>query len=151
MLNGDMPGFKAASAPAVLTAVPITPEAALEKMRLMALLGVASKAAGGAVALSEVQAALDVPEEQVQPWIIRAIGRKLLEGKIDQVAGTLTATRCTRRAFGGTEWGSLARQLAALSEGLAGIGERLSAAAAAQQQQGGGGGGPAAAKAAIRA
>lgn len=40
-------------------------EASLEKIRLMALLSVASRAAGGAVALSEVQAALDIPEDQV--------------------------------------------------------------------------------------
>ncbi len=31
----------------------------------MALLGVASKASGGPIALSEVQAALDIPEEEV--------------------------------------------------------------------------------------
>jgi hypothetical protein len=51
-------------------APPTTPphprqDAALEKMRLLALLGVAGRAAGGAVALSEVRAALDIPEEQV--------------------------------------------------------------------------------------
>lgn len=54
-------------------------------MRLMALLTVASRAAGGAVALSEVRGALDIPEDEVQPWIVKAIGRKLIEGKIDQV------------------------------------------------------------------
>ncbi|KAI8472176.1 MAG: hypothetical protein J3K34DRAFT_215264 [Monoraphidium minutum] len=138
MLAGDMAGYKAAAGGAVLEGVPVAQDASLEKMRLMALLGVGSRAAGGAVALSEVQAALDIPEDQVQPWIITAIGRKLIEGKIDQVAGTLTATRCHRRAFGNREWGSLAQQLAGLSDSLSQVADML--ASAEQQQQHGGGG-----------
>lgn len=149
MLAGDMAACRAAASPALLEGVPVSEEATLEKMRLMALLGVASRAAGGAVALSEVQAALDIPEDQVQPWIITAIGRKLIEGKIDQVAGTLTATRCHRRAFGNGEWSSLAQQLAGLSDSLAQVASMLGATQEEQQQQqhhGGGGGAAAAAK-----
>jgi translation initiation factor 3 subunit M len=104
----------------------------------MALIAVASRAAGGAVALSEVQAALDIPEDQVQPWIVRAIGKRLIEGKIDQVAGTVTATRCLRRAFSSNDWAALAQRLKGLGSGLSAIAERLGAQQQGAQQQHGG-------------
>ncbi|GBF95695.1 eukaryotic translation initiation factor 3 subunit M [Raphidocelis subcapitata] len=135
LLEGDMAAYKAAAAPAVLAGVPMTEEACLEKVRLMALLAVASRAAGGAVSLSEVQAALDIPEDQVQPWIVRAIGKRLIEGKIDQVAGTVTATRCLRRAFSSNDWAALAQRLKGLGAGLSAVAERLGVQQQAAQQQ----------------
>lgn len=55
---------------------------------------------------------------QVQPWIVRAIGSKLIEGKIDQVAATVTITRCHHRTFTNKEWSGLGQQLASLREAL---------------------------------
>jgi hypothetical protein len=64
------------------------------------------------------------------------------------VAGTLTATRVHRRAFGAGEWGSLSQQLAGLASNLADVADRLGTAQQQQQQQhaAAGGGGAAAAK-----
>ena len=49
------------------------------------------------VSFSSVQTALDIPEDQVELFVVRAIGAKLLEGKIDQVRERV----CVRREEGG--------------------------------------------------
>eukprot|EP00879_Flechtneria_rotunda_P004880 GHRR01005154.1.p1 GENE.GHRR01005154.1~~GHRR01005154.1.p1 ORF type:complete len:241 (+),score=111.48 GHRR01005154.1:2004-2726(+) len=118
MLKGDLQGFKAAATPAVLDSVGVSADAALDKMRLMALLVLGSKAAGSAVSFADIQSALDISAEQVQPWIVRAIGSKLVEGKIDQVAATVTISRCHHRTFTSREWQGLGQQLTALREAL---------------------------------
>lgn len=68
---------------------------------------------------------------QVQQWIMRAIGSKLIEGKIDQVAGTVTITRCHHRTFTSSEWQGLGQQLTALREALQGANDMLLAKQAA--------------------
>lgn len=139
MLNGDLAGFKSAASPAVLDSVGISADAALDKMRLMALLVLGSRANGSAVPFTELQKALDIAPEQVQPWIVRAIGSKLIDAKIDQVAGTVTITRCHHRTFTNKEWQGLGQQLAALREALQGTQDTLlsrqSARAAARPAQ----------------
>eukprot|EP00878_Enallax_costatus_P031920 GHUV01034989.1.p1 GENE.GHUV01034989.1~~GHUV01034989.1.p1 ORF type:complete len:194 (+),score=61.18 GHUV01034989.1:333-914(+) len=118
MLNGDLQGFKSAASPAVLESVGISQDAALDKMRLMALLTLGSRANGAAVPFADLQTALDITPEQVQPWIVRAIGSKLIDAKIDQVAGTVTITRCHHRTFTSKEWQGLGQQLSALRDAL---------------------------------
>lgn len=51
--------------PAVLESVGVTADAALTKMRLMALLMLGSKASGSPVPFTDIQAALDITPEQV--------------------------------------------------------------------------------------
>jgi hypothetical protein len=63
-------GFKTAATPAVLEGVGVSPEAALDKMRLLALLVLGSKAKGSAVPFADIQAALDIPLEQVRIVIL---------------------------------------------------------------------------------
>lgn len=62
---------------------------------------------------------------QVQPWIVRAIGSKLIEGKIDQVASTVVISHCHHRTFTSREWQGLGQQLAALKEALQGANDML--------------------------
>lgn len=135
VLRGDLKGFKSAATPAVLEAIGVSADAALDKMRLMALLVLGSKANGAAVAFSDIQAALDIPAEQVQQWIVRAIGSKLLEGKIDQVAATVTISRCHHRTFTSSEWEGLRDQLRALREALQGANDMLIAKQAGRAPQ----------------
>ncbi|KAF8059143.1 eukaryotic translation initiation factor 3 subunit M [Scenedesmus sp. PABB004] len=166
MLRGDLPGFKAAATPAVLEAVGVTAEAATDKTRMLALLVLGGRANGAAVPLAEVQAALDIPAEQVraprrtaprrgrppappaapaapaapadppararrgrqvQPWLVRAIGAKLIDARIDQVASRVTVSRVHHRTFTSNEWAGLGQQLGALRDALAAAGETLAA------------------------
>jgi translation initiation factor 3 subunit M len=131
VLLGDLQGFRAAATPAVLEGIGVSADAALDKMRLMALLVLGSKSSRSAVSFEEIQTALDIPSDQVQQWIMRAIGSKLIEGKIDQVAGTVTITRCHHRTFTSSEWQGLGQQLTALREALQGANDMLLAKQAA--------------------
>ena len=63
----------------------MTADAALYKARVAALLSLGNRAGHEDVTFSAVQSALDIPEDQVELFVVRAIGSKLLEGKIDQV------------------------------------------------------------------
>jgi hypothetical protein len=58
-------GFNRVGTPAVLESVGVTADAALTKMRLMALLMLGSKASGSPVPFTDIQAALDITPEQV--------------------------------------------------------------------------------------
>jgi hypothetical protein len=62
---------------------------------------------------------------QVQPWIVRAIGSKLLEGKIDQLSATVVISRCHHRTFTSREWQGLGEQLGALKGALQGAHDML--------------------------
>jgi translation initiation factor 3 subunit M len=76
----------------------------------------------------------------VQPWVVRAIGSKLLDGRIDQVAATVTVSRCHHRTFTSQEWCGLGDQLRGMRAALASTTDMLVARQAAR----GGGGGAAA-------
>eukprot|EP00798_Chlamydomonas_sp_ICE-L_P011889 gene11889-14993_t len=64
----------------------ITAEQALYKARMVALLSLGGQAAHEELSFAEVEKALDIPADQVEIWLVRAIGSKLIEGKIDQLA-----------------------------------------------------------------
>ena len=49
--------------------------------------------------------------EEVEQWVVKAIGAKLLEAKLDQVRRVVVVTRCTFRVFGKQQWEDLRRQL----------------------------------------
>ncbi|EFJ48655.1 hypothetical protein VOLCADRAFT_109764 [Volvox carteri f. nagariensis] len=120
VVAGDVAGARDASASAALEAAGgVSTEAVLSKARMTALLAACARAGHGEVALGDLRVALDVPEDQVQSWIVRAIGAKLLEGRVDSVRGTVSVARSTHPCFGQAQWSKLATQLAALKETVA--------------------------------
>ena len=60
-----------------------------------------------------MQEALDLEEGQEEAWVIRGIGLKLLEARIDQMRRSVTVTKLTQRAFTAAQWADLRAQLAA--------------------------------------
>lgn len=58
------------------------------------------------------QASLKVGDGEVEAWIVRAVGKKLLDAKMDQTAGTVAVTRCSHRSFGPSQWLELSDRLA---------------------------------------
>ena len=60
-----------------------------------------------------LQEALDLEEGQEEAWVIRGIGLKLLEARIDQMRRSVTVTKLTQRAFTSAQWADLRAQLAA--------------------------------------
>lgn len=77
------------------------------------------------------QAALDVAPEAVEPALIRAIGARLLEAKIDQIKGVVSISQALQASFGGGDWERVRSQLAAYRDNLA----QVAALVAARQQQ----------------
>ena len=59
------------------------------------------------------QSALGIPEEEVESWVVRAIGKKLLDARIDQLSRSVTVTRSAHRCFGSEQWQELRAQLSA--------------------------------------
>eukprot|EP00887_Chlorella_sp_A99_P007987 scaffold12.g7987.t1 len=97
-------------------------EAALAKMRLLALMGLAH----GATELSfaDIQAALGLGSvAEVEGVVVQAIGKRILEARIDQLRGTVTVARCPPRTFGPAQWAELQGQLAAWAETVRGVRE----------------------------
>ena len=59
------------------------------------------------------QEALGVGEGDVEAWVVRAIGKKLLEARIDQMRRTVAVTKCAQRYFSTAQWRALLAQLGA--------------------------------------
>ena len=54
-----------------------------------------------------------VPVSEVEPWVVRAISRGLVDARMDQTAATVTVTRTIQRDFGSTQWTGLQAKLRA--------------------------------------
>ena len=60
-----------------------------------------------------MQEALALEDGEVEAWVIRASGRKLLEARIDQLRGRVAVTRIPQRTFTADQWRQLTAQLGA--------------------------------------
>ncbi|KXZ45351.1 hypothetical protein GPECTOR_55g257 [Gonium pectorale] len=124
---GDVAGTRAAATAAALESVGggVTQDVLLSKARMTALLSACAGCGAGEVALKDLAAAMDVPEDQVPTWIVRAIGAKMLEGRLDSCRGVLSVARATHPVFAAPQWAKLASQLGALKETVAAAVEAL--------------------------
>eukprot|EP00884_Botryococcus_braunii_P022700 jgi/Botrbrau1/9113/Bobra.0305s0017.1 len=86
------------------------------KTRIMALLVLASKTTD--ISFAAVKSALGVEESAVESWIVRAIGKKLLEARIDQPAQRISIIKCTVRTFSQDQWAQLRTQLGTWKENV---------------------------------
>uniref|UniRef100_A0A7S0WQZ1 PCI domain-containing protein n=1 Tax=Chlamydomonas leiostraca TaxID=1034604 RepID=A0A7S0WQZ1_9CHLO len=135
VLSGDLKALKAAATQPALDAVGLGgqggQDAVASKARLVALLALCGGKVGGEeVTFAAIQSALEVGPSEVEGWLVRAIGAKLLEGRIDQVRGVVTVTRATQRTFGASEWAALAGQLAGWRDSIKGVRAMLATQAA---------------------
>lgn len=91
----------------------------LEKMRLFALAGLGLEQR----TYAEVAAALQIPEAEVERWVVRAIGSGVVEAKMDQVKQTVTvvhlATACAKFTPSKEQWAALAAKLNKCKSALA--------------------------------
>jgi translation initiation factor 3 subunit M len=115
LLGGTVKEFRAFMAgdgKAVVTAVGsrTTEEALLSKMMLMALVGLFNRRAS--VSFKEIADTLDLAtNSDVENLIVKAIGKKLIEAKIDQLAEEVVISKCSSRTFERAEWEGLAADL----------------------------------------
>jgi hypothetical protein len=99
--DGALPEFMsfASAQKAVFTQHKLDAAALERSVRLLALCSLAAQSSEKALSFAAVQAALQVPAEEVELWVIEAIGERLLEASIDQIAGTVTV-KYVRACFG---------------------------------------------------
>jgi len=135
LLKGTIAEYEAfvKSNPKALTAVGLSADLGMTKMRLMALAAIAEKATGsGEIAYATFKDALKVSASEVEEWIVKAIGAKLIDAKMDQVREVVTVTRCAHRVFGKEQWSDLRVKLAAWRDNLTGVKGMAKAAATGQ-------------------
>ena len=75
-------------------------------------------------------------EGDVEVWVVRAIGKKLLEARIDQMRRTVAVTKCMQRTFSATQWRALLTQLGAWKVRLPGAHLRCKGCALYSQESG---------------
>ncbi|KAK9248401.1 hypothetical protein V1506DRAFT_452545 [Lipomyces tetrasporus] len=112
-VTGTLADFKAFSAahPDVFSSNGLDREALTTKIRLLTLSTLAGSSPNFTVSYSSIASALEIPEEEVEFWIIDVIRAGLLEGKMSQLERKLFVHQVATRTFGETEWNVIARQL----------------------------------------
>lgn len=111
VLDGDLKAFESFDKSS-LAALEISQEELLLKLRLTALMALSSKS--HVVSFQAVQQALGLQNNaEVEQWIVRAIGKRLVEGRIDQLRGSFSVSKCSHRTFTTASWQQLREQLGA--------------------------------------
>ncbi|KAI3425857.1 hypothetical protein D9Q98_007831 [Chlorella vulgaris] len=117
-LGGTMEEFQAfvgsPAGAATLEAADVSAEAALTKMRLLAFAGLAHGVSE--VSFEQIQAALGLAEGEVEAAVVKAIGKKIAEARIDQLRCTVAISKCAPRTFGSEHWRELQQTLTGWKE-----------------------------------
>ncbi|XP_010458222.1 PREDICTED: eukaryotic translation initiation factor 3 subunit M [Camelina sativa] len=95
-------------------------EDCLTKMRLLSLVDLASDESGK-IPYASIKDTLEVNEEEVELWIVRAITAKLIDCKMDQMNQVVIVSRCSEREFGTKQWQSLRTKLATWRDNISNI------------------------------
>ncbi|CAI9276892.1 unnamed protein product [Lactuca saligna] len=96
---------------ALLNSHGIVHEDCIAKMRLMSIVDLASKESGQ-IPYHMIKDTLQIEDDEVEPWVVKAITAKLIDCKIDQMNEVIRVTRYTERVFGQQQWLSLREKLA---------------------------------------
>ena len=110
-LTGTVTEYKsfASSNKGVFETLEITEESASTKMRLLALMGLAHGTAE--ITYDEIATGLDIPSSEVESVVVQAIGKRLIEARINQLASSVSISKCAPRTFGPDQWKELQQQL----------------------------------------
>ncbi|MCJ1311586.1 hypothetical protein MMC25_005259 [Agyrium rufum] len=88
------------------------PTSVLErKMRLLTLASLAAASSSRSLPYSQIATALQIPDEEVEMWVIDVIRAGLVEGKLSQLQKTFLIHRSTYRVFGDKQWVEVAGRL----------------------------------------
>ncbi|KAJ1569634.1 hypothetical protein HK405_012554, partial [Cladochytrium tenue] len=81
------------------------------KIRLLTLATLASQFVDGEMPYSAVAESLNIPESDVEMWIIDGIRAGLIDGKMNQLKRAVIVSRSTYRVFGEQHWSLLSAKL----------------------------------------
>eukprot|EP00189_Rhodosorus_marinus_P002498 CAMPEP_0113962890 /NCGR_PEP_ID=MMETSP0011_2-20120614/6194_1 /TAXON_ID=101924 /ORGANISM="Rhodosorus marinus" /LENGTH=411 /DNA_ID=CAMNT_0000974849 /DNA_START=161 /DNA_END=1396 /DNA_ORIENTATION=+ /assembly_acc=CAM_ASM_000156 len=80
-----------------------------DKMRLLTFATLGNQS--NELEYQTIQTALDIPEEEVEEWVIRAISSGLIVAKMNQVTRTVHVHRSTSRSFSADQWQPLGERI----------------------------------------
>jgi len=80
----------------------ISKDLCIEKTRMEALLNVARASGNTPIPYKKIGDVLQVNEDEVEHWIVKASGEKLLTARIDQIQRLVSVMTCNSRGFDGT-------------------------------------------------
>ncbi|GER31319.1 eukaryotic translation initiation factor 3subunit M [Striga asiatica] len=92
----------------------------VSKMRLVSLVDL-GKNESGQIPYSLIKETIQIEDDEVEPWIVKAISAKLIDCRIDQINHVVVVCRYTERAFGLHEWQFLRSKLAAWRGNIANV------------------------------
>nr|CAD1820154.1 unnamed protein product [Ananas comosus var. bracteatus] len=101
--------FQAANS-TLLKSYGLVHEDCITKMRLMSLLDLSSKGSGE-IPYSLIKDALQITDDEVEHWVVKAIMSKIIDCKMDQMNQIVIVSRHTERAFGLSQWQNLHSKL----------------------------------------
>lgn len=88
-------------------------------MRLLCLCSLAESESQ--LSYARVAEVLQVPEQEVELWVVEAVAHGLLEASVDQVPQLVAVSRCVHRSFGREQWLGLQQRLTAWRRNVAGL------------------------------
>lgn len=91
------------------------------KMRLLTLASVAATINSREIEYKRISKALQIPEEDVETWVIDVIRAGLIEGKLSQQKKVFLVHRTTYRVFGEKQWREVASKTGTLRASLLNI------------------------------
>ncbi|KAG8366964.1 hypothetical protein BUALT_Bualt16G0023000 [Buddleja alternifolia] len=95
----------------LLTSYGLVHEDCVAKMRLISLVDLGT-IESGQIPYSLIKETLQIEENEVESWIVKAITAKLIDCRIDQMNQVVIVSRCIERVFGLNEWQALRSKLA---------------------------------------
>lgn len=81
---------------------------------------------------SAIASTLDIPEDQVEKWVIMGVSSGLIEAKMDQLSKVVLVERCVVRQFGRKEWEALKVRLDKWKVNVRGVLDALKSASDGQ-------------------
>lgn len=101
------------------------PESAVEplktKIRLLTLASLAASAANRSIPYSTISDELQIPEDDVEMWVIDTIRAGLVEGKLSQLKREFLIQRATYRVFGPKQWSEIQGRLMVWQQSIEGV------------------------------
>ncbi|KAG1449179.1 hypothetical protein G6F56_008723 [Rhizopus delemar] len=115
-LNGTLSSYQtfAASNSALIQ----NEENNIRKMRLLSLASLGSENLVRELTYGDIASNLQIPEEEVEMWVIDVIRAGLVEAKLDQLNKTVIVHRSIYRVFGQEQWKKLSTALSTWKENL---------------------------------
>ncbi|KVH48448.1 eukaryotic translation initiation factor 3 subunit M-like [Cynara cardunculus var. scolymus] len=95
-------------------------EDCIAKMRLISMVDLASDESGQ-IPYPLIKDTLQIEDDEVEPWVVKAISAKLIDCKIDQMNQVIKVSRYTERVFGPPQWQALRSKLATWRGNIANV------------------------------